>query len=51
MKLAILKDVKSCRLRESARHEMVARALLEAPYFWRFFTAISSVCQLYLHCL
>mmetsp|Transcript_32338 Transcript_32338/g.105109 ORF Transcript_32338/g.105109 Transcript_32338/m.105109 type:complete len:237 (+) Transcript_32338:604-1314(+) len=38
MKLAILKDVKSCRLRESARHEMVARALLEAPYFWRFFT-------------
>lgn len=25
-------------LRESARHEIVARAILEAPYFWRFFT-------------
>jgi len=25
-------------LRETARHEIVAKALLEAPYFWHFFT-------------
>jgi len=25
-------------LRESARHEIVAKAILEAPFFWRFFT-------------
>lgn len=25
-------------LRETARHEIVAKSLLEAPYFWRFFT-------------
>jgi len=25
-------------LRECARHEIVAKALLEAPYFWHFFT-------------